>query len=233
MRGRVIFGELVPFNQMWRTGANEATVVTFSDPVTINDQAIPKGSYSVFTIPGEDEWEIIFNENIFIRGLVDYNEHDDVLRVKAYPTFLDCHVETFTIDIGELTQTTAALMISWENTLVKLNIGTNADTRIMSEIETTLSNPMGKIGNTYYSSASYYLENHKDLNKAMDWINEAIKINGEESTYLFLKARIYAEKEMFNQSIDYAQKAKKLALKANNNAYANIIDKHINKWKKM
>jgi len=233
LRGRVIFGELVPFNQMWRTGANEATVVSFSDPVTINGISVPRGYYSLFTIPGEDEWEVILNDNIFLFGLRGYKESEDYLRLKVKPDFLSYHVETFTIDIGEITQTTATLMLSWENTMIKLKVGTNADTRIINEIESALDNPMGKMANTYYSSAAYYLENHKDLDKALEWIDKAIEINGEESTYVFLKARIYGEFDDYGKSIDLAKKAKKLALASKNDSFAGIIEKHISKWEKM
>ena len=233
MRGRVIFGELVPFNQLWRSGANEATVISFSDPITLNGISVPRGYYSLFTIPGEKEWEVILNENIFLKGLSGYNENEDFLRLKVKPDYLSYHVETFTIDIGEITQTTATLMMSWENTMIKLKIGTNADTRIMNEITATLDDPMGKMGNIYYSSAAYFLENHKDMSKAMEWVDKAIEINGEEATYVFLKARIFSELELYGKSIDTARKAQKLAMNSNNPSFAEVIEKHINKWKKM
>jgi len=233
LRGRVVFGELVPYNQTWRTGANEATVISFSDPITLNGISVPRGYYSLFTVPGEKEWEVILNENIFLTGLNGYNESEDFLRLKVKPDYLTYHVETLTIDIGEITQTTATLMISWENTMIKLKIGTNADTRIMNEIASTLDDPLSKMGNIYYSSAAYYLENHKDLDKAMEWVDKAIEINGQEATYLFLKARIYGELGLYNKSIDSAKKAQKLAFAANNSSFAEVVEKHIGKWKKM
>ena len=233
MRGRIIFGELVPFNELWRTGANSATVISFSDPVTIEGKSLPAGSYSLFTIPRENDWTLIFNKNIFLWGSRAYNEAEDALRVTVIPGTIDCHFETFTIDLGELTQNTATLSLIWENTIVKAVIGTDADERIMAQIDKELDNPMVKLGNTYYSSAAYYLDHHKDLDKAMEWVNEAVAINGEVDTYLFLKARIFAEKGEYSKAVDEANKAFKKAKATNNENFMSIIESSMKKWKKM
>lgn len=116
-RGRTIMGELVPYGQVWRTGANNATTISFSDDVSIEGETLSKGTYALFTIPGKDEWTIIFNKTANQWGAFNYDESQDILRVKVEPEKADKFVETFTINIDE-----EDIVLAWENTEVKVKV---------------------------------------------------------------------------------------------------------------
>ena len=120
MKGRKIFGALEPFDKVWRTGANSATVIKFSDAVKVEGKDLPAGEYALFTIPGKTEWTIIFNKGTKEWGSYTYSEANDVLRVKVKPTTLKDKVETFTIQFANISVTAADLQLSWENTLVNV-----------------------------------------------------------------------------------------------------------------
>ena len=232
MRKRTIFGELVPFGEVWRSGANASTKISFNSDVTIEGKELPHGTYSLLTIPREDSWTLIFNNDLELRGTNSYDIGKDELRVEVPVQNIDCHFETFLIDIGELTQNTATVQMIWENTIVKFNVGTYTDKEVMAKIDNALKDPMVALGNTYYSSANYYLERHKDMKKAQEWINKAIEINGESPNYLLLKARIIAESNDYRQAISTAKKAKQLAMNStNNSSILKAIDSAIEKWK--
>jgi len=234
MRKRTIFGDLVPYGEVWRTGANASTKISFNSDVTIEGKEIPHGTYSLLTIPREDTWTLIFNNDLDLRGTNNYNIGKDQLRVEVPAQNIDCHFETLLIDVGELTQNSATVQIIWENTIVKFNVGTYTDKEVMAKIDKALDKPMVTLGNTYYSSASYYLDHHKDMTKALDWINKAIEINGETPNYLLLKAQIIAETDDYRQAITVARKAKELAQKDSKNSNIVIaIDSAIEKWKTM
>lgn len=232
MRGRVIFGDLVQFGEVWRTGANQSTRISFQEDVFLNEHKVPGGTYSLFTIPGEHEWTIILNTATRLWGAYGYNSNKDLLRFTVPVNNLPVHVESLTIDIGELTQTTGSVMISWENTLVKFQIGTDADARIVEEIQKKLKNPMVTVANTYYSSANYYLETHRDPQQAMLWADKAIEISGETSSHMTLKAKIYAELDQYQKAVQYAKKAKEQAMKEGNENLVEMNQLLIEKWRK-
>lgn len=232
MNKRVVFGELVPFGQIWRTGANKATLITFSEDVFLNDHEVSKGTYSLFTIPGEKVWTIILNRNTNLWGSYNYDKAEDYLRFEVKTAKLKDHVESFTIDIGEHTRTTANIMMSWENTLVKFKIGTNADQTVVAEIEGKLDNPMVEVANTYYAAANYYLDTHRDIDKAMTWVNKSMEIGGEDGYKLLLKAKIYAEKGQYQKAIQHARKTIDMAsMDANQKNLVIAAEKLVDKWK--
>ena len=125
VKGRPVWGALVPYGQVWRTGANEATTITFSDDVTINGQALAKGSYSLHTIPGKDEWTIIFNKTAKQWGSFKYDAAQDALRVKAKPESSPMH-EWLTFDIPQLSANSATVVIRWEKLAVPFTVGVPA-----------------------------------------------------------------------------------------------------------
>jgi tetratricopeptide (TPR) repeat protein len=231
MRGRTIFGDLVPFNELWRLGANEATAITFTEDVFINDHEVTKGMYLLFAIPGHDEWTFVLNKAYRLWGKYGYDQNKDVLRFKSKVEKLPIHVETFTIDIGEMTSTTGHVMVSWENTRVKFQIGTDADTRIVEEINKKLKNPTVVLGNTYFSAANYYLKTHRDIDQAMAWIDKAIEINGENGNYLNLKAQIYAEMDDYSKATQWAKKSIAKAKLEENEYLVDMNEELIEKWK--
>jgi hypothetical protein len=122
VKGRTIFGGLVPYDKVWRTGANEATRITFSAPVKLNDTDVPAGTYALFTIPGEKEWTIIVNKGARQWGAFRYDEKADLMRVKATPVKVAEPVETFTIDINDIRDDSATLNLIWEKTRVPVKL---------------------------------------------------------------------------------------------------------------
>jgi hypothetical protein len=234
MRGAVIFGSTIPYNEFWDMSVNNPTTITFSKPVTIEGQALNAGTYVINAIPGKEKWTIVFDMSKYYTQVMSINPHNkEVLRVEVKPVFLEDHVETFTIDVGEITQSAASLTFIWENTIVKLKVGTEADMIAMEKIKAALNNPMEKMGSSYLAAAAYYLDNHKDFDQAMVWIDKAIEINGKIDTYLFLKARIYAEMGDFDKAVDKSEEASILAERENHLAFKNRINISMTKWKNL
>lgn len=231
MRGRVIFGDLVPFNEIWRTGANECTTISFSENVFIEENKVPAGKYSLFTIPSEGKWTIILNKEVNLWGTNGYDMNLDLLRVDVLTEVLPEHIETFTITLGDMTQATCRLYMEWEHIRASFMISTDADQRIVREIQDRLRDPMVDVANTYYSSANYYLMTNRDLDQAMTWIDRAIEINGERSYYLNLKAKIFADQDKYSRAVQYARKALELAKLEKNEYQVMLNEKLIKKWK--
>lgn len=192
-RGRKIFGTeasvLVPYGQIWRTGANNGTIISFSDDVTVEGVAVPKGEYLIFSWPGATEWTIALYKDITLGGNTGgYDKTKEVANFKVKSEKLTEKVETFTISIGDVADDSksAKVQISWENTTVKFAVKVDYDAKVMKSIETaTKVNP-----NNYFSAAVYYLENGKDLNQALVWVNEAVKSNPTAFWMLHQKAKI-------------------------------------------
>jgi len=194
-KGRKIFGDgadfLVPFGQIWRTGANNGTIISFSDDVKFEGADVKKGEYLLFTIPAANEWTVMLYSDANAGALNEsnYDKTKEVARVTVKPEKLTEKVETFTINISDLSDnsTGAKLQFAWENTSVKVNITAEYDAKVMKAIENgTRVSP----GN-YIAAARYYFENGKDLNKALEWITLGIN-NGNKAAFwnIHTKAKI-------------------------------------------
>jgi len=168
-KGRKVFGELEPYGSVWRTGANNATVISFTEDVTFEGQPVPAGEYALFTIPGKSEWTVILNKGTKQWGAYEYKEAEDFLRVKVKPTVLKDKAETFTIEFANVFPTKGQLQLSWDNTAVAVNLTTDIDTKVMASIEEAMKGEK----KPYFQAAQYYLENGKDLNKALEWMTAA------------------------------------------------------------
>jgi hypothetical protein len=191
MKGRTIFGDLVPFDVVWRTGANKATSVSFSTDVKVGGKEVKAGTYSLFTIPSKDEWTVILNSNTELWGAGGYEEAKDVARFTVKPTLLNDQVETFTIDFSHLEGANGHLNLKWENTQVAIPIETDADKMVEAQIKEILVD--GPSAGTYYNAARFYLDNEKDMNQALTWINLAIEKRPDAFWYMHQKAKIQAK----------------------------------------
>jgi hypothetical protein len=231
VKDRVIFGDLVPFGKIWRTGANSATKVEFSDSVTIEGKSIKAGTYALFTIPGKDEWTIIFNSNINQSGTGDYKESEDVLRVNVKPEKLSEKVESFRIDVNNIKSASANIELAWENTIVKCKVEVDVDSRVMADIKKAMD-PASDAGK-YFSAAIYYSETNRDLNQALEWINKSLALAPGRFFVTYQKANILAKLGKYSEAIAAAQESKDQAIKAGNNDYVALNDKAIAKWKTM
>lgn len=194
-KGRKIFGEgadfLVPFGEIWRTGANNGTVISFSDDVKLEGVDVKKGEYLVFTIPGATEWTVMLYSDVNAGALTNatYDKSKEVARVTAKSERLTEKVETFTINISDIADnnTGAKLQFAWENTSVKVGINADYDAKVMKAIEAGTKVSPGN----YVASARYYFDNGKDLNKALEWITLGIN-NGNQKAFwnIHTKAKI-------------------------------------------
>lgn len=185
-KGRKIFGGLEPYNAVWRTGANNATTIKFTDAVKIEGQDVPAGEYGLFTIPGKNEWTFILNKTAKQWGAYEYKESDDILRVKVKPMPTKGKVETFTMQFANVTPTAAQLHIMWENTAVAINMTTAIDAQVMANIAEAMKGDK----KPYMAAAQYYYENGKDLATALSWMNEAEKADPKAPWVKLWKGRV-------------------------------------------
>ncbi|MGB3183445.1 MAG: DUF2911 domain-containing protein [Cyclobacteriaceae bacterium] len=227
MKGRQIFGDLVPFGEVWRTGANASTKVHFSDDVMINGEKLEGGEYALYTIPGKDEWTIIFSNNTTLWGSGGYDDSDDAVRVMVKPMENPMSVETFTMNFGNLTDGGADLMLMWDQTAVAIPISVNTDEQVMSQIDRAMQNPEASLANMYFQSANYYYTNKKDMSKAMDWVTKATELRGDAFWMMHLKAKIQAEMGEKKDAIKTAEKSMEMARQADNMDYVRLNEKLI------
>ncbi|MFC5269864.1 DUF2911 domain-containing protein [Adhaeribacter terreus] len=232
-KGRKIFGEVVGYGKGWRTGANNATLITFADEVTIEGTKVPAGEYALYTIPTEHEWTVVLNKNTKLGGNVaDYKEAEDVARFKVKPTKANDKTETFTINFADLTPATANLEMLWDKTSVKFKITTEVESKVMAQIQEKVINGKEATPATYASAAVYYFENNKDTKLAQEWIKKA---NEKDPKFwnLHTQAKIEAKNKEYKAAIKTAEKSKELAKAANNDDYVRMNDEKIAEWKKL
>ena len=186
IRGRKIFGDLVPFNTVWRTGANSATKVKFGEDVTIGGQAVKAGEYALYTIPGATEWEVILNKGLGNWGAMGYNTADDIARFKIKPRALDKTVNTFTMNIGNITFNSCNLELMWEKTRLVIPVTSDNNARLTAAIDKAITTP----NIPYYQAASYYYETNQNLDKAYEYVSKAVDANPKAVYMWHLKAKI-------------------------------------------
>ena len=230
LKGRKVFGKIVKYDQPWRTGANNATTITFKDAVTFEGAKVPAGEYALYTIPGESAWTIVLNSNTKLGGsMKEYNQEQDVARVKVKPIRVgEMQTETFTIAFMDLTPNSANLALMWENVLVKAKIGVEYDQKVMTSIEKTMQG--GKVEPyTYFTAARYYYDNNKDMKKALEWVNKATE---KDPTFWMLhtKALIQAANNDHKGAIATANQSIELARKADNQDYVQMNQEKIAEW---
>lgn len=191
LRGRSAFGALAPFGSVWRTGANSATLITFSTDVTIQGAALAAGTYELFSIPGKDEWTVIFQPPAKQWGSYKYDPTKDVLRVKTKPVALTTPVESFTIDLGDLRDDAATLALTWEKTRVPLKLQIDTAGLLVPKIEALMAGTAAK--KPYVPAAMFYLDNNLDLKKALAWMDAAIAENPKAFYFVYRKAKVLAK----------------------------------------
>jgi len=165
VKGRQIFGYTEPYNTVWRTGANAATIITFTDDVTLEGHKVAAGTYGLFSIPGVDEWTIILNKTAKQWGAYDYKQADDYLRFTIKPTQIKETVETLTLQFTNVFPTSADLNLLWEHTALTIHLTTDIDARVMARIDSAMQTN----DKPYYQAIIYYWNNDKDMNKALPW----------------------------------------------------------------
>ena len=232
IQGRKIFGDLVPYGKVWRTGANESTKISFAENVTLEGNRVAAGTYALYTIPGEDQWTIILHKDITLWGSDKYDQTKDLLRFNVPAQKNPNNVEAFTIDLTNYTQNSADVELLWAKTTVKFRIETEVDERVMAEIEQRMKEEKEPDYSLYYLAASYLYNNDKNLDQALQWINKSISIDPKYWT-VHLKAKILAKQKKYDQAIAAANESVFYAKKARNEDYVKLNQRYIAQWKKI
>lgn len=232
MKGRAIFGDLVPMDKMWRTGANKNTMITFSTDVTVGGKDLKAGTYAIFTKPMNDKWEVYFYTDTNNWGTPDnWDDSKVAAMAMAKSTKLPVSMESLMITMGNLKNNSAELQFIWENTLASLEIGVPTKEIVTKSIDKVMAGPSDS---DYYSAASYYLSEKSNLETALDYINKAIEMSSEEKFWVFRrKALILAELGKYKEASKVAQKSLDLAKAAGNDGYVKMNTESIKMWKKM
>jgi len=186
IKGRSVEKDLAPFAEVWRTGANDATLITFTDEVSLEGNKVPEGEYAIFTIPGKDEWTIILNKETKQWGSYEYKQSEDFLRFKVKPSKISEKSETFSINFSNVMPSSANLDLVWDNFKVSAKMTVDVDSKIMAGIDEAMKSDK----KPYYPAAVYYFENGKDLKKALEWISMAEAGDQKAAWFKYQKARI-------------------------------------------
>jgi hypothetical protein len=229
MRGRKVFGNLVPYSKLWRTGANAYTKVSFNTNFTVNGSEVESGTYSIFTKPGESTWEVFFYTDINGGGTPsDWDENKIVARATVPVYKIDDPIETFTITIDNVTSKGAMLGMMWENVYVGVPFEVPTDAAVMGSIDKALSGPSA---GDYYAAAVYYSSEGKDINKAKEWMTKAMQMT-ENPAYWQLRQQslILAKSGDKKGAIESAKKSLAAAKEAGNGDYVKMNTDSLKEW---
>jgi hypothetical protein len=228
VKGRKVFGDIVPFGEIWRAGANEPTKFTTTDSITVAGVGLPKGSYVILAKPGATEWEIMFNKNP-AASYTNYKAGDDVVSIKVKPIALAQKVESFLISISDIGFNSCNLEMAWENTLIRIPLTNDVDAKVMAQIKQKNDGPTAS---EYNAMARYYLDNNKDAKAALEFVDKGINKGGETYGNLWLKSIILAKTGDKKMAIEVAKKSIEKAKTANNMDYVRMNEKNIAEWSK-
>ncbi len=229
-KGRKIYGDLVAFGKMWRTGANQSTKITFADDIKVNGTDVKAGTYALYTIPNMGEWDMMLYKDLTLGGSTDeYKMENELMRFKAKAQDTKDFTETFTITVNNITSTSCSIDLVWANTKVSIPVTTVIDDKVMKNIEKEMANDK----RPYFSAANYYFENGKDLNKAAEWINKAVEINPNAYWIWHVKAKINAKQGNKAEAMKAAETSMEKAKEDKNDDYVKMNEKIIAEIKAM
>ena len=230
MRGRSIFGDLVPYNKMWRTGANKNTIITFSDDVTVGGQTLKAGSYAIFVTPSEKSWEVYFYSDTENWGTPrNWDETKVAAKVTAEVYPMPMKIETFTISIDDLASDSAVLGMMWSDAYVGVKFEVPTDTTVSASIDKVMAGPGAE---DYYAAARYYLEADKDINQAVKWIDMAIDMTKDQPRFWWLRQQslIHAKAGNKDKAIAAAKASMAGAKEAKNDDYVKMNMDSLKEW---
>lgn len=229
VKGRKIFGDIVPFGKIWRTGANATTKITFTDDVQVEGNAVKAGTYGVYSVPNKDGWEIMLYSDLALNGNVaEYKTENEVLRVKVKSTNIPFKIETMMFSFDDVTSNSVNLALLWENTVVTLKITTEIDSKVMKSIDESMKSDKPD----YFRAAGYYFDNGKDLKQALTWATKATEENPKAFYMMLLKAKIEYKLGDKAAGKASAEKTIELAKEAKNDDYVALANKLLDENKK-
>ena len=230
VRGRKIMGNLVRYDEIWRTGANKNTIISFSDPVQIEGNTLPAGQYGLYTRPSSNQWKVYFYKSTNNWGLPDpWDDSEVALSLIITPSFFEYKIENFTITISDINSDAAQLNLIWENTLLSIPFEVPTKAKAMESInETMAGNPKP---NDYYNAALYFLQENMDLNQAKNWMEIAIAKRDTPAFWMHYRyALILLELNDNKGALTASKKSLALAEKAENKDYVILNKELIEKW---
>lgn len=228
MKGRDIYGDLVPFGKVWRTGANQATTITFGEDVMVGDKKVPAGKYGLLTIPEKKEWTIIISKQLDVTSPTAYKMDMDVARIMVSPAKMDNSVETFTMQFANMKPNSCELHLMWDKTAVAIPISADVEKKVMAQIDQL----MNKDNRPYFGAAMYYLDNGKDLNQALVWFDKAVEAQPTAFWIHHQRANCLAKLGKKDEAKAAAEKSKELATTAKNDDYVKLNEKLLAELKK-
>lgn len=222
-QGRTIFGGLIPYNKLWRTGANSSTKITIDTDVTFAENPIPAGTYGLYSIPSEKEWTIILSENSKLWGAGGYDPSEDLVRFKVPSMHLNDTLETFSIHFENFNTNGGDLVIAWENTKVKIPVFVDSDKAIFKEIEAKITNATGEItAATYFDAAQFYYLKNVQLDKAVTWFDKAIEMRPSAFWYVYYRGELALQLNDTKTAKVYATRCLEAAKKSTSSDYGYI-----------
>lgn len=227
-RDRKVFGELVPFGQVWRTGANLCTIISIDGPILVEGQKLAEGKYSIFTIPGESAWQVIFNKNIELYGEGDRKEEEDVLVVKVLATMVKPPVETFTISFGDVKDDKATLELSWEQIRVSVGLHADATEKALANIKEVIGTEKADF-RTYHNSARFLIDRKLMPDQALTWAQQSVKLETRFWNVYTLALAHHANGNI-KEAIANAEQCKNLATEAKYEPYVKMADEKLKEW---
>ncbi len=231
VKGRPIFGGLVPFGKLWRTGASDATILTTTDPMTVAGKSLPAGSYSLFTIPNRTEWTVIFNKYVDGHGTEGYDEKNDILRFSVRPDSSIRFYESFTIELQDLVRNQGMMYLTWANTSVHFPIVSNADERITADLQKRIASATDDEPGIYFQAAQYYFEQEKEAKQALAWATKAVQLK-PAFNYLHLQAKLLARTGDYKGAIGAARKSSEIASEKKLTGVVTLNNRLIAEWEK-
>lgn len=227
-RGRTVAGELIPYNEVWRTGANASTKISFSQDVKLNGNPVPAGEYALYTQFTEETATIILSKKLDWWGAIGYEPSHDFLRFDVPVKHPSSHYETFTISFSDFTLNSANLNMKWEHTKAMFNIESDVDAKVMADIKAQVIDKTPSNPGLYFQAAGYYYDTEKDSKQALEWVNKAIEGSQQEQYWVIhLKAKLLARLGNKKEAVSTAQKSMKLAEEGGNPDYVRLNEKLI------
>jgi tetratricopeptide (TPR) repeat protein len=230
VRGRKIWGDIVPYKAVWRAGANACTVISFSDNVSINSQTIPAGEYSFFLIPTEADWTVILNKNTKLWGSDGYKPEEDMIRFTVKPDMNNTFTETMLFAFDNIKIDAADVNLMWEKMKLTFRINVDTETKAIANIRKAVGEAENTY-RTYNASATYLLDANKEPLQALDWAKKSVGMQ-EKFWNVYTLSRAYAANNMYKEAISAAEKSLKLSQEAKQEAYVKMNQKNIEEWKK-
>jgi tetratricopeptide (TPR) repeat protein len=233
VKGREVWGKMVPYGQVWRSGANEATLITFTDSVKVNGKSLPAGTYSLYTLPeSENKWSVIFNKNTTLWGTEGYKPEEDVLRVPVTPASSPTLVESLQYTFTQVNTTSALLNLAWEKLVIPMTIEVEVFEKALMNMQEDLSQAKADDWAIFAQAAHYLIQNNTRHELALAWINKSLRI--KENFYnSWLKAQLLAQKDEYEEAVNLAKKAMKLGQNDTKNysLLSQEMERSMNEWK--